>query len=176
MGARHGVECLFRRGDVTSLPFLEASACDVVIGLSILHHLSESNVIKALQECHRVLKPGGKALFYEPVENSRLFNFIQNLFPIGKKGDRRHRPSMLQRKQWAQYVAARDDRTMTNRELVSAGRANFSCVRISSHGFLIRLRRLVGYPEALAALDRFLFKAFPPLKYYSQMVLVEYRK
>jgi hypothetical protein len=43
---------------------------------------------------------------------------------------------------------------------------------------MIRLARLIGtkHRNTLRKLDRFLFKAFPPLKFYSQTVLVEYQK
>jgi len=37
---------------------------DVVVGIDILHHVSIS---EALTECSRVLKPGGVAIFHEPV-------------------------------------------------------------------------------------------------------------
>ncbi len=79
------VDCRFQQCNVTSLPF-ESDAYDIVLGLAILHHLSELDVLLALQESCTVLKPGGIAIFLEPVENSKLFDFIQNLFPGRKKG------------------------------------------------------------------------------------------
>lgn len=44
------------------LPF-KTNSMDFVVGNAILHHL---NVQAALDECHRVLKPGGSLLFFEP--------------------------------------------------------------------------------------------------------------
>src|SRR5436190_3281976 len=48
------------------LPFADGSI-DVVFGIAILHHLDLS---KASQEIARVLRPGGRAIFQEPVRNS----------------------------------------------------------------------------------------------------------
>ena len=171
------VDCEFREGNIIDLPF-DSATFDVVIGLAILHHLSETDVSQALRESHRVLKEGGIAIFHESVENSKLFNFIQNLFPAGKKGGRYYRPSIMQRKRWANYIETLDDRCMTNRELVSAGKEHFRVIRIIPYGFLIRFARLIGakYRNTLLTLDRFLFKVIPPLRYLSQTVLVIYQK
>ncbi len=171
------VDCDFRQGNITVLPF-ERDAFDVVIGLSVLHHLSGANVLRTLQEVARVLKADGMALFHEPVENSRLFALLQNLIPVGDRGGGHFRPSILQRKAWRHYVKTADDRDMTNQELSSAGKRYFRDVSLIPYGFLIRFERLIGgkYRGKLAALDAFLFRVFPPLRHYSQTVLVAYRK
>jgi len=177
LGKINQVDCEFRVGNITELPF-ESATYDVVIGLAILHHLTEAEVMKSIRECHRVLRPDGIVIFHEPVENSALFNFVQNLFPAGEKGSHYYRPSILRRRAWARYLEALDDRTMTNRELIAAGAGLFRTTRLSPYGFLIRLVRLVGnrHRNSLLRLDRFLFQIFPPLRRYSQAVLVEYRK
>lgn len=38
---------------------------NIIVGIDILHHV---DISKSIKECYRVLKPGGKALFREPVE------------------------------------------------------------------------------------------------------------
>lgn len=43
----------------------EDETFDVIAGIDILHHV---DIPLALRECHRVLKPGGRAFFREPVE------------------------------------------------------------------------------------------------------------
>jgi SAM-dependent methyltransferase len=53
----------FRLGDAENLEFENASF-DLVCGTSILHHL---DIDRAIREIRRVLRPGGRALFYEPV-------------------------------------------------------------------------------------------------------------
>ena len=171
------VDCEFQTANIVSLPF-ESQAYDIVIGIAVLHHLSEPDVSKALSEAYRVLNKTGRAVFFESVENSKLFDFIQNLFPAGKRGSRWYRPSILQRKAWNDYLSSIDDRDMTNRELVSEGKKLFRSVRIFPYGFLIRLKRLIGknYAQTLQRLDDVIFRMFPPLRWLSQSVVVEYRK
>lgn len=170
------VKAQFLQANVTRLPFGSRSF-DAVVGLLILHHLSQPDLQKALAEAHRVLREGGAAVFYEPVEDSRVFDFLQDLFPVGKRGEPGHRPSVLQRRLWKDYAAETDQRSLTTRELGAAG-SLFRSIEIHPHGFLVRLTRLLGRPrrKALEAIDRFLFRAFPPVKRLCRNVLVVYRK
>ncbi len=64
-------------GSGHALPLPDASV-DVVFGISILHHL---DLEIASREVHRVLKEGGRAIFLEPVRNSRLLKQMRRLFP-----------------------------------------------------------------------------------------------
>jgi len=170
------VDCKFQEANVSDLPF-EANSYDIVVGLGILHHLSKSDLKKTLQETHRVLKKNGAAFFCEPVENSKVFDFIQNIFPTGKKNSNYYRPSILQRKAWRQFVETIDERALTNKELVLAGK-QFTMVKIRPYGLLIRLQRLIGkYRKILKTvetIDKVLLRT--PLRYLCQTVLVEYRK
>jgi len=59
------------------LPFPNDSI-DIVFGIAILHHLDLQLVSK---EVHRVLRPGGRAIFQEPVRNSKLIRFVRSLIP-----------------------------------------------------------------------------------------------
>lgn len=59
------------------LPFPDRSI-DIVFGIAILHHL---DLAKASQEIARVLRPGGRAIFQEPVRNSPVVRFIRGLIP-----------------------------------------------------------------------------------------------
>ncbi len=67
----------FRVGSAHELPVEDASV-DVVFGMAILHHL---DLEIAAKEIHRVLKKGGRAIFSEPVRNSKLVWFIRGLIP-----------------------------------------------------------------------------------------------
>lgn len=57
---------------------LPDNSVDVVLGIAILHHL---DLERASREIHRVLKPGGRAIFKEPVRNSRLLRWVRSLIP-----------------------------------------------------------------------------------------------
>jgi SAM-dependent methyltransferase len=59
------------------LPLPDGSI-DIVFGIAILHHLDLS---KASREIARVLRPGGRAIFQEPVRNSRIVRAIRPLIP-----------------------------------------------------------------------------------------------
>jgi 2-polyprenyl-3-methyl-5-hydroxy-6-metoxy-1,4-benzoquinol methylase len=175
------VDCDFRCESVTTLRFADPGTYDAALGIAVLHHLSAADVKTALRECHRVLKPGGRAVFCESVENSELFNLVQNLVPIPARGATR--PSILQRRAWKAYVESLDDRDMTNQELILAGEGLFTGVRVWSYGFLIRLADLFGsfqrrvrVGKILVAADRFLLRLLPPLRHFCQVAVVEYQK
>lgn len=174
----NGVSCDFRQGNISDLTGIDSDAFDVVVGIAVLHHLPEAEVLRTVQECHRVLKPGGVAVFVETMENSRWFDLLQKLFPAGRRNSSYYRPSILNRRRWKEYVAALDERAMTNEELLSVSQGLFRMTRITGYGFLIRLARLFGpsSAEPLMAIDRFLFRFLPPLRRYCRMALVVYTK
>lgn len=64
-------------GSAHELPFADDSV-DVVFGMAILHHL---DLAVSAQEVRRVLRPGGRAIFREPVRNSSFIKFIRGLIP-----------------------------------------------------------------------------------------------
>ncbi len=171
------VECEFVVGSIDALPFPDESF-DVVVGSAILHHLPRQGVVDALGEAYRVLRPGGRALFIEPIENSRLFDLAQNLLPVGKPGTPRYRPSVLQRAQWKAYLEAADDRSLSNAELMAA-RGRFPGVDFSYYGWLARLERVFHNAEVrkvLARMDVFLTHPNSPVRKLSQTTLVTYWK
>jgi ubiquinone/menaquinone biosynthesis C-methylase UbiE len=67
----------FIAGSAHDMPFPDASI-DVVFGIAILHHLDLDLVSR---EVRRVLKPGGRAIFQEPVRNSPVIRFLRSLIP-----------------------------------------------------------------------------------------------
>lgn len=66
------------------LPYASESF-DVVFGKAILHHL---NVELGRRELYRVLKPGGKAVFVEPMGMNPLLNFVRAYVPYPNKKPR----------------------------------------------------------------------------------------
>ena len=67
----------FIAGSAHDLPLPDASV-DVVFGIAVLHHL---DLAKAAREVHRVLKPGGMAIFQEPVRDSAVLRAVRKLIP-----------------------------------------------------------------------------------------------
>jgi SAM-dependent methyltransferase len=64
-------------GSVHDLP-LATESVDVVMGIAVLHHL---DLDLASHELFRVLKIGGRAVFKEPVRNSRLLKAVRKVIP-----------------------------------------------------------------------------------------------
>ncbi|MFP4288385.1 MAG: class I SAM-dependent methyltransferase [Bacteroidales bacterium] len=56
----------------------EDNSFDLVFGNSIIHHL---DLEKSFAEIKRVLKPGGKAIFYEPLGHNMLINHYRKATP-----------------------------------------------------------------------------------------------
>lgn len=57
------------RCDCNDLPVLDGSI-DIIVGRSILHHLIDYD--KVLKQCARILRPGGTAIFFEPLISGKL--------------------------------------------------------------------------------------------------------
>jgi len=74
-GRRNGAT--FIAGSAHDLPFRDESI-DVVFGMAILHHVDLALVSR---EVRRVLTPGGRAIFQEPVRNSKMIRFVRGLVP-----------------------------------------------------------------------------------------------
>jgi SAM-dependent methyltransferase len=64
-------------GSAHDLPLL-TGAVDVVLGIAILHHL---DLDASAREVHRVLKVGGRAIFKEPVRDSRIVKAVRGAIP-----------------------------------------------------------------------------------------------
>jgi SAM-dependent methyltransferase len=61
---------------------LPDASVDIVLGIAILHHL---DLARSAREVWRVLKPGGRAIFQEPVRNSAVVKFARRLIPFRQK-------------------------------------------------------------------------------------------
>lgn len=173
----NNVKCEFTVNSIDKLQF-EDNTFDFVVGSAILHHLPKKAVIDSLNEAYRVVKPGGMSLFIEPIENNKVFDFIQNLFPAGKPNTPQYRPSILQREKWTAHLQEADDRALSNIELTNA-KGCFGDIEFRYYGLLIRLVRLFPnskFREFLSNIDLFLTHKYSPIKKLSQTVLVIYRK
>jgi ubiquinone/menaquinone biosynthesis C-methylase UbiE len=70
------------------MPF-DDNSFDAVFGIAVLHHLV---LDRAAPEIARVLVPGGRAVFLEPLSENRILDFARDYVPYpGKKSPLRHR-------------------------------------------------------------------------------------
>lgn len=75
----------FQVMDAHKLTFPDESF-DFVVGNGILHHLDYPT---AFAEIHRVLKPGGRAIFQEPLSGNPLLGLLRMLTPRARTEDER---------------------------------------------------------------------------------------
>lgn len=142
-------------GSAHDLPF-QSSSVDIVFGIAILHHLDLEAVAA---EVHRILKPGGRAIFQEPVRNSRVMRALRKLIPY-------RAPDI-----------SPFERPLTDAELRAFAR-RFSSMRTRAFGlphvkigsFIRALRRR---QDALYAWDRKLLDHLPLLQRYAGIRVIE---
>lgn len=75
------------QGDMEAIPFGDASF-DRVVCRSILHHTTFEE--KTLKDVFRILKPGGRLVIAEPMNDNPLFRFIRNRLSKGKSFGKIH--------------------------------------------------------------------------------------
>lgn len=80
---KYGLSVKFVEGDAEGTDF-ENNTFDIIIGGAILHHL---NLDSAAKEIHRILKPGGTAVFIEPLGMNPFINVFRKLTPEARSAD-----------------------------------------------------------------------------------------
>jgi 2-polyprenyl-3-methyl-5-hydroxy-6-metoxy-1,4-benzoquinol methylase len=80
---REGLDARFVQMDAEQLAS-DSGAFDVVCGSGILHHL---DLDRSVTEIRRVLKPGGVAIFYEPLGTNPVINLYRRLTPSMRTPD-----------------------------------------------------------------------------------------
>jgi SAM-dependent methyltransferase len=129
-----------------SLPFPDGSF-DLAVGKAVLHHLEPA---AGARELARILKPGGRAAFSEPLGMNPLLVFARAHLPYPGKHERGA------------------DRPLTAADL-EAWRAPFARVRLRPVQLLSMVERALGFGRAvppLRTLDRMLLRRFPGLGRY----------
>lgn len=148
------VEVDFQVASAYDLPF-QAASFDVIIGQAILHHLRDKT--GAAQELRRVLRPGGRAVFFEAFGNSRVLEWLRVQLPI---------------------AIDEEDRTHWQEQLTYADCALFRLwftVQVREFQCLSRLDRILHSPHTLAALGRWdvwLLRHVPFLRRYARTIVV----
>lgn len=148
----------FRIGSAHELPF-ENESVDVVFGMAILHHLDLETSSK---EVFRILKKGGRAIFMEPVRNSKFIKFIRNLIP------------------YEQPDISPFERPLTDSELKEYAK-NFSTYRSRAFSLpFVNLLEVLRLPENILhraiKIDGKILKSVSYLNYYASIRVIEMTK
>ena len=142
-----------------SLPFAD-NAFDLVSGMAILHHMADKPRVAA--ELRRVLRPGGRAVFMEPLGDSLAFERLRRFVPVPSEAE--DDPD-----QWAtQFKHAELD--FFRRDFI---------VRWEDFHLVSRLDRVIhsaAARRALNHLDRYLLRFAPPLRRLARSIVVELEK
>jgi SAM-dependent methyltransferase len=147
-----------RVGSAHELP-VETESVDVVFGMAILHHL---DLQLASNEVFRVLKKGGRAIFLEPVRNSKFVRVVRNLIPYESPD------------------VSPFERPLTDAELEKFAE-RFSGFRSRAFSIpFVNLVNVLGLSESVLhraiRLDGKILKAAPFLKNYASVRVVEMTK
>jgi SAM-dependent methyltransferase len=152
-----GHRASFEQMDAENLYF-DDGVFDLVCGTGILHHL---DLDAAVHQIWRVLRPGGRAVFMEPLGHNLLVNAFRRLTPALRTADEHP-------------LTAADLRFL---EL------NFAQMRVDYVALLALLAapllRLPGADALLGAMhrtDASLLRAFPGLGRFSWLCVIELRK
>lgn len=126
-------------GDITQMG-LAAESFEMCVGGSILHHLEPNEEVAILQEIHRLLAPGGMAVFVEPAVNSKLLDGLRYLVPVPG------RPARWSRR-WDNYKRhdPHPDRDISSRHFRRVGRELFERADVEAMGVFNRIERLTRY-------------------------------
>lgn len=148
---------IFEVMDAENMDFPDESF-DVVVGSAILHHL---DLEKSATEIMRVLRPGGRALFLEPLGHNPALNLFRRLTPT---------------------MRTDDEHPLTMRELkhlgTLMGESDYRFFHVCTFWAIPFLKTPMFWSmvRLMDKLDDALFGIIPPLKAWSWFVTMEYRK
>jgi ubiquinone/menaquinone biosynthesis C-methylase UbiE len=163
-----GVEVMRRRFEVNGMsdraeaavvvaeqmPF-EDNSFDAVIGLAVLHHLVMD---QAAPEIARVLVPGGRTVFLEPLSENPVLDFVRDYVPYpGKKSPHGHRGvTFPMLKQASRY---------------------FASTTVRPFYLTAMLNRAIGHQTAITPLERLddiVIARFPSVRRLCRQVVVTF--
>lgn len=148
----------FMVGSAYEMPLPDESV-DVVLGIAILHHL---DLELSAKEVFRVLKKGGRAIFQEPVRNSKFIGFVRDLIP------------------YKQPDLSPFERPLTDAELEKFAEKFLGYKSKEFYFPIVNLVRILPglsqYFEQSIEITENLLKKVPSLKYYSTVRVVEMTK
>lgn len=144
----------------------ETESFDLVVGKNILHHIPD--IKDAGRQIRRILKKGGKAIFYELSANNPILIFFRN-HVIGKG-------------RFIPKLGTSDEHPLTKDEVdalsaIFDGRCKISHPKFRFFGKLDRqvLKQRYRFLSLfLEAMDNMIYIFFPPLRKYSYKILLEF--
>lgn len=156
----------FKVAAAEKLPYADNSF-DMIAGIDILHHV---NIEQAIRECHRVMKPGGTAIFREPVEVP-LLDSIRNTSIV--------RMIAPKTTSFERHITE-DERKLNHNDLETILKI-FPNSTFQKYSLLSRFDKFYregSSPESsiLEELDHALFALFPFLKYLGGVVILVLKK
>jgi ubiquinone/menaquinone biosynthesis C-methylase UbiE len=155
---KHGHLAKFHVGDAHNTPFPD-ECFDVVAGRSILHHLDFE---RALREITRILRPGGRAIFIEPLGDNPAGKLIRYLTPKARTQD--EAPLSREQLRFADKLLGNQEHLFFNLVSVPVAMAT-SLTRMNSNNLLLR---------AADAVD--LVFAASPMRYWMRQVVLVWQK
>jgi 2-polyprenyl-3-methyl-5-hydroxy-6-metoxy-1,4-benzoquinol methylase len=150
-----------RQMDVSSLPYND-EPFDLVTGIWILHHLDR---VEVAEKISRLLKPGGKAVFIEPLAHNPISNVWRRLTPSFRTLDEK--------------PLSYSEIGEMSRYFNSVNYEEFDLLPLlSSLVYLVTFSRRAKErsAELLARLEPSFLKVCQPLRRYSGEILVEFAK
>lgn len=154
MARRERIEnATFRAMDAEAMDFADDSF-DLICGMGILHHL---DLNKSLSEIARTLRPGGKAIFIEPLGHNLLINLYRKITP-GLRTEDEHPLLIRDLKLMGSYFRKIEPRYFHLNTIMA-----------------VPFRKLAGYALLLKALDsadKALFKFLPFARKYAWQVVI----
>lgn len=148
------------------LPYQD-NTFDMIVGVDILHHV---DIKKSVTECKRVLRPGGTAIFREPVEVPVL-DAIRNLSIV----------KFFAPKTKSFELHITDDERKLNSEDIKIVKSIFPSTEIKRYSILARFDKFFRegsdpQPSFLEKLDFVLMNNIPFLKYLGGVVIFILKK
>ena len=146
-------------GDAHHTPFADGSF-DYVVGNGALHHL---NLDKAYAEIARVLKPGGRAFFMEPMHKHPMLWLLRRLTPkIHTVDERPLLPSDIERgSRWFRSYS---------------WRAHFLFAVCAAPAHVLGKRFALFAIDSMDAIDQLVMTAMPRLRQFAWLAMLEMQK
>lgn len=155
-GITSGVE--FIVGSAHELPLRDESV-DIVFGIAILHHL---DLALSAQEVKRVLGKKGRAIFQEPMRDSKILKLIRSLIP--------YQPTNV----------SPFERPLTTSELMKFAKGcssyRYKPFSLPLTNFIQLIPALSRFTQMFSQMDAILLRRFPKLGHYATVGVIEIMK